>query len=137
MEKDEKENGKRKILNFGHTFAHAFEASLNYSNKLNHGEAVILGMKTALNFSLKNNLLKRKDYESIFDHINNFRLVSSLKKFFNFNDIHRIISYMITDKKNNSNKINLVLLRKIGMPIIDKRYDKEKIIKFLKSELND
>ncbi len=137
VEKDEKENGKRKILNFGHTFAHAFEASLNYSNKLNHGEAVILGMKTALNFSLKNNLLKRKDYESIFDHINNFRLVSSLKKFFNFNDIHRIISYMITDKKNNSNKINLVLLRKIGMPIIDKRYDKEKIIKFLKSELND
>ena len=34
VEKDEKETGLRKILNFGHTFAHAFEASLGYSNKL-------------------------------------------------------------------------------------------------------
>ena len=41
----------RKILNFGHTFAHAYEASLNFSKKLNHGEAVILGMNTALKFS--------------------------------------------------------------------------------------
>ena len=44
VEKDEKESGLRKILNFGHTFAHAFEASLGYSKRLNHGEAVILGM---------------------------------------------------------------------------------------------
>ena len=43
VEKDEKEKGLRKILNFGHTFAHAYEASLGYSKKLNHGEAVILG----------------------------------------------------------------------------------------------
>ena len=51
VEKDEKENGMRKILNFGHTFAHAYEASLGFSKKLNHGEAVILGMNTALSFS--------------------------------------------------------------------------------------
>ena len=42
VEKDEKEKNVRKILNFGHTFAHAYEASLNFSKKLNHGEAVIL-----------------------------------------------------------------------------------------------
>ena len=42
----------RKILNFGHTFAHAYEASLGFSKKLNHGEAVILGMNTALSLSL-------------------------------------------------------------------------------------
>ena len=53
VEKDEKEKNLRKILNFGHTFAHAYEASLGYSKKLNHGEAVIFGMKTALKFSLK------------------------------------------------------------------------------------
>ena len=52
VEKDERESGLRKVLNFGHTFAHAYEASLNYSRKLNHGEAVILGMNTALNFCL-------------------------------------------------------------------------------------
>src|SRR6056300_1355791 len=52
VEKDEKEKNLRKILNFGHTFAHAFEASLGYSKKLNHGESVILGIITALEFSL-------------------------------------------------------------------------------------
>ena len=59
VEKDEKETGLRKILNFGHTFAHAYEASLGYSKKLNHGEAVILGIKTALHFSYKNKFLKK------------------------------------------------------------------------------
>ena len=62
VQKDEKEANLRKILNFGHTFAHAFEATLKYSNKLNHGEAVLLGMITALKFSLKNNFLNKKEY---------------------------------------------------------------------------
>ena len=82
VEKDEKEKGLRKILNFGHTFAHAYEASLGYSKKLNHGEAVILGIKSALNFSLKNNLLKKNDYNSIINHISKANLPSKLKKFF-------------------------------------------------------
>ena len=40
VNKDEKENNKRMILNFGHTFAHGIEAANNYSRKINHGEAV-------------------------------------------------------------------------------------------------
>ena len=71
VEKDEKEKGLRKILNFGHTFAHAYEASQSYSKKLNHGEAVVLGIKTALNFSLKNSLIKKREYELIVNHIKN------------------------------------------------------------------
>ena len=43
---------------------------------------------------------------------------------------------MLKDKKNNSNKINLILLKKIGSPII-KEYDKKKISKFLKDELRN
>jgi 3-dehydroquinate synthase/shikimate kinase/3-dehydroquinate synthase len=42
---------------------------------------------------------------------------------------------MMTDKKNNSNKINLVLLKKIGSPIIRKRYKKGSLSLFLKKEL--
>ena len=45
---------------FGHTFAHAFEASLNFSKKLNHGEAVILGINSAINFSFKKNFKSKK-----------------------------------------------------------------------------
>ena len=65
LKKMKKKKELRKILNFGHTFAHAYEASLGYSKKLNHGEAVILGMKSALNFSLKNDLIQKNDYKSI------------------------------------------------------------------------
>ena len=42
---------------------------------------------------------------------------------------------MLKDKKNNSDKINLVLLKKIGLPIVDKKFDKKMMIKFLKKEL--
>ena len=135
VEKDEKESGLRKILNFGHTFAHAFEASLGYSKKLNHGEAVILGMKTALSFSLKKNILNKNDYNSIQNHISNLNLSLSINKFFKAKDINRIVSFMLKDKKNKSSKINLVLLRKIGSTIIDKEYKKQSLNLFLKDQL--
>ena len=135
VERDENETNIRKTLNFGHTFAHAYEATLGYSKKLNHGEAVILGMKSALNFSLKNNLLKRKDYGSIISHFTNINLPSSINKFFNINDINKITSFMLKDKKNNSNKISLVLLKKIGFTIINKEYSRKTVALFLKNEL--
>ena len=137
VEKDEKEKGIRKILNFGHTFAHAYEASLGYSKKLNHGEAVILGMKSALNFSLKNNLLKIEDYKSITNHILSINLPSTTKKLFKSKDLNKILSFMVKDKKNNSNKISLVLLKKIGSPLINKEYNKKSLGLYLKNELSN
>ena len=137
IQKDEKEKNMRKILNLGHTFAHAFEATLGYSKKLNHGEAVILGLKTALNFSLVNNLIKKNEYNSIINHIHNAKLPSNIKKFFKKKDLNKILSFMSKDKKNNSNKISLVLLKKIGHPLINREYSKKKLSLFLKSELSN
>jgi 3-dehydroquinate synthase/shikimate kinase/3-dehydroquinate synthase len=137
VEKDEKEKGLRKTLNFGHTFAHAYEASLGYSKRLNHGEAVILGMKTALNFSFKNNLLNKKEHNLIINHISNSNLPSKMNKFFNLKDLNKILSFMLKDKKNNSDKISLVLLKKIGSPLINKEYNKKRVANFLKTELSD
>ena len=137
VEKDEKEKGLRKTLNFGHTFAHAYEASLGYSKRLNHGEAVILGMKTALNFSFNNNLLKKKEHNLIVNHINSSNLPSKLNKFFNLKDLNKILSFMLKDKKNNSDEISLVLLKKIGSPLINKEYNKKIVANFLKTELSD
>ena len=137
VEKDEKEKGLRKTLNFGHTFAHAYEASLGYSKRLNNGEAVILGMKTALNFSLKNNLLKNEEHNLIINHISNSNLPSKITKFFNLKDLGKILSFMLKDKKNNSDKISLVLLKKIGSPLINKEYTKKMVANFLKSELTN
>ena len=137
VEKDEKETALRKVLNFGHTFAHAYEAGLGYSHKLNHGEAVILGMKTALSFSLKENMLSKSEYNSITNHIDNSGLPSSIKKYFSIKDLNKILSFMIKDKKNNSEKINLVLLKKIGKPIFNKQYSKKYLSLFLKKFLTN
>ena len=137
VEKDEKERGLRKVLNFGHTFAHAYEASLGYSNKLNHGEAVILGIQTALKFSCKNNLLKQNEYYSIINHISKAELPSKIKKYLKIRDLNKILFFMTKDKKNNTDKINLILLKKIGLPIINKEFKKSYLSVFLKNELRN
>ena len=135
VEKDEKEKNLRKILNFGHTFGHAYEASLNYNKKLNHGEAVILGIKTALSFSLNLKILKKSDYNLIINHINNLNLSISVNKFFTKKNLNKILFFMTKDKKNKSQKINLVLLKKIGSPQINIEYPKEKLKKFFNDYL--
>tara|TARA_B100000963_G_scaffold338192_1_gene334841 strand:- start:611 stop:1717 length:1107 start_codon:yes stop_codon:yes gene_type:complete len=137
VEKDEKENGIRKALNFGHTFAHAYEATLNFSKKLNHGEAVILGIKTAINFSLNYKILKEKEHALITRHFEESNLTYELKRYFSLRDLDKILSFMLKDKKNNSEKISLVLLKKIGSPLIDRKYNKEILKIFLKKQLSN
>ena len=135
IEIDEKEKNLRKILNFGHTFAHAYEATLQYSKKLNHGEAVILGIMNASKFSLKNNLLSKKEFELIKNHLIQFKLPINLKKKISSKKLNRVVSFMKKDKQNNTKKINLILLKKIGHPILNLNFENKKIHSFLKGEL--
>ena len=77
---DEKEQGIRAILNFGHTFAHAFENLINYDNKkLIHGEAVAIGMVCAFKLSLYLNLCSKKEAERCIGLISKFNLPTKLK----------------------------------------------------------
>ena len=135
VELDEKEKSLRKILNLGHTFAHAYEATLSYTNKLNHGEAVILGIISSAKFSFENNILNKKDYNKIINHINYLKFPSHLKYYFKKKHINRIIKYMKSDKKNSSSKINLILIKKIGKVILDSTFNELVIKKFLVKEL--
>ena len=135
VEKDEKEKNLRKILNFGHTFAHAYETALNYSKKLNHGEAVILGIDSASKFSLSNNLLNKSEFNLIQNHLKKANLPHNLSKFFSKKDLNKIIYFMTKDKKNINDKINLVLLKKIGATKFNINFNKNKILLFLKKEL--
>ena len=135
VEADEKEMGLRKILNFGHTFAHAYEATLGYSKKLNHGEAVILGIKTAAKFSLINKILNVKEFDLIEHHLNKLNLPRNINKYFSIKNLNKILSFMKKDKKNITNKLNLVLLKKIGYPIYKLQFNEKKIKFFLKKEL--
>ena len=114
VNKDEKEQNLRMILNFGHTFAHGFEGAKNFSNKLNHGEAVLLGMMLASQLSYKKKLLSKKDFTLIKKHYLNLNLPINIKKKFKKKEIDKIIYFMKKDKKNLSEKINLILINKIG-----------------------
>ena len=134
---DEKEKNLRKILNLGHTFAHAYEATLSFSKKLNHGEAVILGIVSSAKFSIQNNIINKKDYELILNHIKNLKIAINLNFYFKKKDIYSIIKYMKSDKKNNSAKISLVLIKKIGKVILDLKFDQSKIKRFLVEELKN
>ena len=114
VKKDEKEKDLRMILNFGHTFAHGFEGAKKFSKKLNHGEAVLLGMMMACDLSNKKKQLSSKELNLIKKHYIDLKLPMKINKIFKKNEINKIIHFMKKDKKNVNEKINLILLKKIG-----------------------
>ena len=132
VEKDEKEKNIRKVLNLGHTFAHAYEATVGYNRGLNHGEAVLLGIMSAVEFSRKKNILKKSDFGQITEHLRKLNY-NNLNKYFKLKDISKIIFYMKQDKKNKDDKINLILLKSIGKPILNKSFKENNIRSFLKT----
>jgi 3-dehydroquinate synthase/shikimate kinase/3-dehydroquinate synthase len=90
---------------------------------------------TALNFSLNEKLIKKKEHQTIINHIYKMKLPSNIKNYFSVRNLNTILTFMIKDKKNFSKKINLILLKKVGSTIISNQYDISKIKKFLKKEL--
>ena len=123
VSKDEKEKtGLRKILNLGHTFAHAYEIVSNY--QIRHGEAVFGGIFSALFASEKLGYLsnlKLNQYLSDFSFI-------KLNKKFRLLDDEKVYKVMMADKKNLAGKINLVLIEDIGRIIIDAPASKADIL---------
>ena len=103
------------ILNFGHTFGHGFEKAKNFSKKLNHGEAVLLGMMIACELSNKKKLLSFKELSLIKKHYLDLNLSKNITQIFKKHEIKKIIYFMKKDKKNDNEKINLILLKKIGV----------------------
>jgi len=117
ISKDENEKNLRMILNFGHTFAHSFEAVKKFSRKISHGESVLLGMNLANHLAYKKKILPLKDLMLIKKHYFSLNLPIKISKFFKKKEINKIVHFMKKDKKNFSKKINLILLKKIGKTI--------------------
>ena len=135
VEKDEEEKDLRMILNFGHTFGHAFEATTNFSKKINHGESVLLGMLCAIEFAFKKNILKNKELNLIKKHYQVLNLPNRLKKYFAKKDVKKIVTFMKSDKKNRGSNIKLILIRSIGKTIKSKNYRVSVIRNYLNSKL--
>ncbi len=111
---DIKEKNKRMVLNFGHTFAHAIEAASNFSRRINHGEAVLIGMHLATKLSLKKKICSYSTMNEIQNFYKKNKLPLKLENYFSKRYVSKITQYMSNDKKNTDDKINFILLRNIG-----------------------
>ena len=96
VEIDEKENGVRQILNFGHTLGHALESLYGFSKKLLHGEAVSLGMAAAAQMSCAVGFCEKSDVERLQKLLLRFKLPIKLKK---SPELRLIKKYVLHDKK--------------------------------------
>ena len=114
VNKDVKEKNIRMILNFGHTFAHAIEVKNNYSKKFTHGEAVLAGMFLATKLSVIKNVCSKKTLLELLEVYKDNKLNYTYKKYLRTKEIFNLIQFLKNDKKNNDDKINFVLLNKIG-----------------------
>ena len=112
--RDEREKGDRAILNFGHTFAHGIEAASNFSKKVNHGEAVLIGMLLATKLSFHKKICSISTLNKIINFYKINNLPNSLKKYSLNKKLNRIVEHMKSDKKNKDSRINLILLKNIG-----------------------
>ena len=110
------------ILNFGHTFAHAIEVKNKYSKKITHGEAVLSGMILASKLSLVKKVCNLKIVKKIIQIYKENNLDYTLKKYSKQNEIKSLIPYLKNDKKNNDDKINFILLKKIGQTTLPNKY---------------
>jgi len=109
VSKDERENGLREILNYGHTFGHALESETRYL-RYQHGEAIAWGMKCAALLGHKIGLTKAGDVSRILSLIER---LGSLPAWPKVSDAS-LIAAMRADKKTRDNKLRFVLSKKIG-----------------------
>jgi len=113
VEEDEKDQGPRRFLNFGHTLGHALEAASNY--ELSHGPGVSLGMIAAARLSEKIGGLSGHDRERIERLIMKAGLPTTIPHHIS-TDL--IMLKLAADKKKSGTTINFVLLKEIGAPFV-------------------
>ncbi|WP_309628116.1 3-dehydroquinate synthase [Brevundimonas sp.] len=131
---DEKEAGRRALLNLGHTFGHAIEAELGFEEAaLAHGEAVALGCCMAFRFSVRQGLCDAADAERVETVIAAAGLPTRLDQAGAF-QAERLIALMAGDKKAEGGGITLILARRIGEAFMQKTVDVDVLRAFLGEE---
>jgi len=108
---DERERGRRIILNFGHTLGHALEAAVGYSG-YSHGEAVSIGMIFSAKLGVVLGMFKEKDAERLECLLDRFGLPIRTKV-----EPEEILRFMGSDKKSVSGKIKFIIPKAIGQVV--------------------
>ncbi len=109
VEQDEKEQGKRHLLNFGHTVGHTLETLTHYS--LSHGEAVAIGMLVESKLAVLLGHLTQDSFERIYQVLMAYHLPLQLPCQFS---IHTLLEAMSMDKKSLKGRPRFVIINGIG-----------------------
>jgi len=124
---DEREEGLRMILNYGHTIGHAFEAATDY-RRFKHGEAVAWGMIAAAAYGRELDILESGDAESMIRLIRNVGTLPSLHGI----SPGKVWSALVRDKKFRAGDIRMVFLRQPGEAEIRTGLDAASLREFLR-----
>ena len=103
---DEREGGRRRILNLGHTIAHAIEKS---TSKFSHGEAVAIGLHHITRVALAQGLISANDAERIFALIDRYGFDTTLPI-----EHKQLLDAIKADKKRSGSTLHLILPTAIG-----------------------
>ena len=128
---DEREAGRRALLNLGHTFGHALEAETGYGGELLHGEAVAIGCAQAFRFSAAQGLCPPADAARAEAAIAASGLPTRMSSPF---PADRLIRHMAQDKKAEGGALTFVLARTIGDAFVAKGVDPAAVREFLLQE---
>ncbi|MDF3818886.1 3-dehydroquinate synthase [Leptospira sp. 96542] len=126
--KDEREGGLRAILNLGHTTGHAIESLTKYK-KYSHGEAVAIGLVTALLLSREFALFTDENFKKAIQIMKRLELPTKL-----IQNPEDVISHMEHDKKKDGKNLNFVLLSDFGKPQYGISVDRKDILFALKKQ---
>ena len=136
IKNDEKEGGKRALLNLGHTFAHAIESFGNFDGRIIHGEAVSIGICLAFKLSNKLCFCSTDDTKKVINLFQKSKLPTSL------NDIKKLsistsgmIQKFKLDKKNRQNELTFILNKRIGESFIKHNVSVNVLTQFLNEEI--
>ncbi len=133
---DEREGGVRALLNLGHTFGHALELQAGYDGDLLHGEAVSVGMEMAFRFAVEQGLCDATDADRLTAHLAATQMPRISDMAHLLHDPAALLIHMGQDKKNDNGHLTLILPRRIGETFIEKRADRESVLRFL-TQLRD
>ena len=125
---DERESGKRALLNLGHTFAHAVEVEMGFGDRLLHGEAVAVGMVLAFTLSARVGLCPIDVRDRVHRHLAAVGLPTDLRAA--VGDRYRedgiadsLIEHLAQDKKVRDGRAAFVLAHGIGRAFVDRSVD--------------
>jgi 3-dehydroquinate synthase len=112
---DEREAGRRALLNLGHTFGHALEAETGFGDRLLHGEGVALGMALAADLSVRLGRLPAGEAARVRRHLASVGLPVTLAAIgLGPGDADRLVAHMAHDKKTRDGNLTFIVLDAIG-----------------------